>query len=42
VATNLGSRNPADCGFHAIELQQQDPESSLALVTKALEQRRLL
>ena len=29
-------------GAHAIELQQQDPESSLALVIKALEMRRLL
>lgn len=33
---------PADWGKHAIELQQQDPESPLALVTKALEMRRLL
>ncbi|MDN4644195.1 alpha-amylase family glycosyl hydrolase [Arthrobacter sp. PsM3] len=33
---------PADWGTHAIELQQEDPESSLALVTKALEMRRLL
>jgi alpha-glucosidase len=33
---------PAGWGRHAIELQQQDPESSLALVTKALEMRRLL
>ena len=33
---------PAGWGTHAIELQQQDPESSLALVTKALELRRLL
>lgn len=33
---------PADWGTHAVELQQQDPESSLALVTKALELRRLL
>ncbi|MDI3213214.1 alpha-amylase family glycosyl hydrolase [Arthrobacter sp. AL12] len=33
---------PADWGTHAIELQQQDPESSLALVTRALEMRRLL
>ncbi|MEO3932290.1 alpha-amylase family glycosyl hydrolase [Micrococcaceae bacterium Sec7.4] len=33
---------PAGWGTHAIELQQQDPESSLALVTRALELRRLL
>ena len=33
---------PADWGAHAVELQQEDPESSLALVTKALEMRRLL
>ncbi|HEX9225574.1 MAG TPA: alpha-amylase family glycosyl hydrolase, partial [Arthrobacter sp.] len=33
---------PAGWGTHAIERQQQDPESSLALVTKALELRRLL
>jgi len=33
---------PPDWGTHAVELQQQDPESSLALVTKALELRRLL
>jgi len=33
---------PAAWGTHAIELQHQDPESSLALVTKALELRRLL
>ena len=33
---------PADWGTHAVELQQQDPESSLALVTRALELRRLL
>jgi alpha-glucosidase len=33
---------PDGWGAHAIELQQQDPESSLALVTKALELRRLL
>ena len=32
---------PADWGTHAIELQQQDPDSSL-VVTKALELRRLL
>ena len=37
-----GCRMPAGWGTHAIELQQQDPESSLALVTKALELRRLL
>lgn len=33
---------PADWGRHAIERQQQDPESPLALVTKALDMRRLL
>ena len=33
---------PADWGAHAVELQQEDPESSLALVTKALDMRRLL
>lgn len=33
---------PADWGTHAVEHPQQDPESSLALVTKALEMRRLL
>jgi alpha-glucosidase len=33
---------PAGWGIHAIELQRQDPKSSLALVTKALELRRLL
>lgn len=33
---------PEGWGTHAIELQQQDPESPLALVTKALEMRRLL
>ena len=33
---------PEGWGTHAIELQQQDPESSLALVTRALELRRLL
>lgn len=33
---------PAGWGTHAIELQQLDPDSSLALVTKALEMRRLL
>ncbi|CAI3793846.1 alpha-amylase family glycosyl hydrolase [Pseudarthrobacter sp. MM222] len=33
---------PAGWGAHAIELQQRDPESTLALVTKALEMRRLL
>ncbi len=33
---------PAGWGAHAIELQQQDPESPLALVTKALELRRKL
>ena len=33
---------PSGWGTHAIELQQQDPESSLALVTRALELRRLL
>ncbi len=34
--------SPTGWGTHAIELQQQDPESPLALVTKALELRRLL
>ncbi|GIU56670.1 alpha-amylase family glycosyl hydrolase [Arthrobacter sp. NicSoilC12] len=33
---------PAGWGANAIELQQKDPESSLALVTKALELRRQL
>ncbi len=33
---------PADWGTHAIELQQQDPASSLELVIKALELRRKL
>lgn len=33
---------PADWGTHAIQLQQQDPDSPLALVTKALDMRRLL
>ena len=33
---------PADWGAHAVVLQQEDPESSLALVTKALDMRRLL
>lgn len=33
---------PDGWGAHAIERQQQDPESTLALVTKALEMRRLL
>ncbi|MDI3242222.1 alpha-amylase family glycosyl hydrolase [Arthrobacter sp. AL05] len=33
---------PAGWGTHAIELQQQDPASSLALVTNALRLRRLL
>ncbi|RKR12640.1 alpha-amylase family glycosyl hydrolase [Arthrobacter oryzae] len=33
---------PAGWGANAIERQQQDPDSSLALVTKALEMRRLL
>ena len=33
---------PTGWGSHAIERQQKDPESSLALVTKALEIRRLL
>ncbi|WP_426976344.1 alpha-amylase family glycosyl hydrolase [Pseudarthrobacter sp. O4] len=33
---------PAGWGTHAIERQQQEPESSLALVTKALQLRRLL
>ena len=33
---------PEGWGSHAVELQQQDSESSLALVTKALELRRLL
>src|SRR5512141_2114752 len=33
---------PADWGTHAIDRQQQDPESPLALVTRALEMRRLL
>ena len=30
---------PADWGAHAVELQQEDPESSLALVIKAPEMR---
>ncbi|WP_144672879.1 alpha-amylase family glycosyl hydrolase [Arthrobacter sp. U41] len=33
---------PEGWGTHAVELQQQDPESPLALVAKALELRRLL
>jgi alpha-glucosidase len=33
---------PAGWGTHAIELQQQDPDSTLALVTAALELRRKL
>lgn len=33
---------PTGWGAHAIELQQQDPESTLALVIKALDMRRLL
>lgn len=41
-ATKPWLPQPAGWGTHAIERQQQDPESSLALVTKALEMRRLL